>query len=158
MTTLTISPASSPVHLDTIRVLFREYEAAIGIDLCFQGFAAELESLPGDYVPPRGRLYLAAQDSEPTGCIAMRPLDGTICEMKRLYARPSARGTGLGRRLAELLIADARAEGYTAMRLDTLPSMVQAIALYRSLGFCEIPPYRHNPIGGALYFELALSM
>lgn len=147
---------SEPGRIALVRELFREYERAIGIDLCFQGFAAELSSLPGDYAPPRGRLLVALVGDQPAGCVAVRSLPGGAAEMKRLYVRPAARALGLGHRLARAAIDAAAALGYPAMRLDTLPSMTEAIALYRSLGFREIAPYRDNPVPGALYFELAL--
>jgi ribosomal protein S18 acetylase RimI-like enzyme len=162
---LTIRPASTAEDIRTVHALFEEYAASIGVDLCFQGFAAELAGLPGDYAPPRGCLLLAfesggAADGEadrPVGCIALRPLEPGICEMKRLFTRPRARGGGIGRRLAEAVIAEARALGYEKMRLDTLPSMERARALYAALGFRAIAPYRPNPIAGAAYLELDLT-
>jgi ribosomal protein S18 acetylase RimI-like enzyme len=138
---------------DEARALFREYQAWLGLDLCFQGFAAELAGLPGDYARPGGRLLVEAALQ---GCVALRPIDGDLAELKRLYVRESARGRGLGRALAARALADARAIGYRAVRLDTLPVMGAAIDLYRALGFVEIAAYRHNPIAGALYFELRL--
>jgi ribosomal protein S18 acetylase RimI-like enzyme len=149
---------SVPDRIDVVRALFREYERAIGVDLCFQGFAEELAALPGAYAPPRGRLLIAMIADQPAGCVALRPLADGVAEMKRLYVRPAARalGLGLGRHLASAAIDAARALGNRAMRLDTLPSMTEAIALYHTLGFEEIPPYRTNPVPGALYFELRL--
>lgn len=147
---------AAPDRIDVVRALFREYERAIGLDLCFQGFTEELANLPGAYAPPRGRLWLALIADQPVGCVALRPLADDVAEMKRLWVRPSARALGLGRRLASTTIEAARALGYRALRLDTLPSMTEAIALYRRLGFAQIPAYRANPVPGALYFELGL--
>ena len=137
------------------RALFREYERSLGIDLCFQGFEQELAGLPGAYAPPRGRLLLAV-DEAPAGCVAVRPLEDAVCEMKRLYVRPQYRGRRAGRRLAERVIAEAQAIGYARVQLDTLPSMKEALALYRALGFVEIAPYYANPVPGARFLELDL--
>ena len=140
-----------------VRILFKEYASALGFDLGFQDFARELDTLPGEYAPPSGALLVAFCNGQLGGCVAMRLLRGSVCEMKRLYVRHSFRGKGVGRALAERAIAAARERGYRAMRLDTLPWMQEAIALYRSLGFVPIPPYRHNPIAGAQFLELALT-
>lgn len=143
--------------LGAVRALFEEYAAALGFDLAFQGFDRELAELPGDYGRPRGRLLLArADDGEPFGCVGVRPLGAGACEMKRLYVRSGHRGTGAGRSLALAAITAGRELGYLRMRLDTVPSMRAARALYRSLGFREIAPYRHNPIPGTTYMELDL--
>lgn len=155
--TLALTGASSPVAIKAVRELFLEYAQALGFSLCFQGFDKELAELPGMYAPPAGRLLLATVNGAAAGCAGLHALEGDICEMKRLYVRPSWRGAGLGRKLAETMIAEARAIGYRRMRLDTLAGkMDRAISLYRQLGFAEIPPYRSNPIDGALYMELKL--
>jgi ribosomal protein S18 acetylase RimI-like enzyme len=156
MRTSTMVRPAAPAEIDTLRTLFREYEASIGIDLCFQGFEAELASLPGDYAPPRGRLFLALAENGIAGCVALRPIDDRFCEMKRLFVRPQFRGLGIGRQLALSCIDAARGLDYATLRLDTLPMMREAIAMYRTLGFQEIAPYRPNPVEGALYMELAL--
>jgi putative acetyltransferase len=152
-----IVPAEERVQIDQVRTLFREYGASLGFSLCFQSFDTELAGLPGQYVPPDGRLLLAFCESTPAGCVAMRKLDDGICEMKRLYVRPEFRGHGLGRDLVLTLIAQARLSVYSKMRLDTIAaSMTKAVSLYRSVGFRDIPPYCRNPIPGATYLELDL--
>ena len=151
-----IIPATSADQIATARQLFKEYEAALGIELTFQGFAQEVAALPGAYAPPAGRLFLATDGLEPGGCVALRPLRAGLCEMKRLYVRPAARGARLGRRLAETVIREARAIGYARMRLDTLPSMQEVFAFYQTLGFREIAPYYETPIVGTRFMELDL--
>lgn len=153
----TICPAKLPEELRTIRALLREYEAELGVDLFFQGFEQELAGLPGDYAAPGGALLLAEVDGAIAGCVALRLLDGDACEMKRLYARPAFRGRGVGRALAAAVIAEAGRIGYARMRLNTLPVMTEAQALYERLGFADIPPCRKNPVPGARYLELMLS-
>jgi GNAT superfamily N-acetyltransferase len=156
-----LEPSDSEAKIELARELFREYAARLGVDLCFQDFEREIRELPGKYAPPAGRLLIAydfaAGLRKVAGCGALRPIDAAICEMKRLYVRPEFRRCGLGRTLAEGLIASAQEIGYTAMRLDTLPSMHEAHELYRKLGFREIAPYLHNPIAGSFFLELDLS-
>jgi putative acetyltransferase len=140
-----------------VRELFLEYAESLGFSLCFQSFERELAELPGDYAPPDGRLFLLTFQGTPSGCVALHKSASQVGEMKRLYVRPQFRGKGLGKILAERVIAEARQIGYKELRLDTVePLMRTAVALYRSLGFREIPPYRPNPIEGALYMELVL--
>lgn len=146
----------SATHVAQARELFQEYEASLGICLCFQNFEKELANLPRDYAPPQGRLLLALDGAQIAGCVALRQIDGETCEMKRLYVRPAFRGQGVGRELATTIIEQARSIGYVRMRLDTFSSMKEAIALYQSLGFRPIEPYRHNPIEGAIFMELGL--
>ena len=149
--------AASPHEIHQARTLFREYEAWLKLDLCFQNFEKELAELPGAYAAPSGRLLLAFEGNQLAGCVALRTLDENVCEMKRLFLRPQFHGRGLGRELAERIIAEARAIGYQRMRLDTLSEqMGSAIALYRALGFQEIAPYTSNPVPGALFMELPL--
>jgi GNAT superfamily N-acetyltransferase len=137
-------------------MLFREYAETLGLDLTFQGFDLELAELPGGYARPRGRLLVACLDGKTAGCVALRPLTDAICEMKRLFVRPSARGGGVGRTLAQAVIDAAREVGYERMRLDTLPQMVEAQPLYESLGFRDIAAYYENPVAGTRYLELVL--
>lgn len=143
-----------------VTALLREYEAALGVSLCFQGFDAEVSGLPGEYAPPRGALFLArtTADGELLGCVALRPAPGSssACEMKRMYVRPAARGLGLGRTLALIVMDEARRLGYARMCLDTLPSLHAAHALYRSLGFRETGAAGSDPM--VLLFERDLGM
>ncbi|MGC1647962.1 MAG: GNAT family N-acetyltransferase [Candidatus Sulfotelmatobacter sp.] len=154
---LALSQAESPVQIAKARELFLEYAQSLGFSLCFQNFDKELAELPGDYAPPEGRLLLAEYEGQLAGCVALHKLDDAICEMKRLYLRSQFRGKGLGRLLADRIIAEARQIGYQRMRLDTIePVMKDAVAMYRKIGFREIAAYRSNPIAGAMYMELQL--
>lgn len=149
--------ANTPAEIKTARELFEEYAAWLEISLCFQNFDQELAGLPGDYAPPGGRLLLAIADDQIAGCVALRKIGDGTCEMKRLFLRSAFRGRGLGRKLAEAIIAEARQIGYERLRLDTLPGrMDQAIGIYRSLGFRETPPYYENPVESATFMELIL--
>jgi putative acetyltransferase len=152
-----ITPAELPTQIAQVRELFLEYAKSLGFSLCFQGFDAELASLPGDYAPPEGRLFLAEYGEQLAGCAALHRSGPQIGEMKRLYLRPAFRGKGLGRVLSEKIIAEARAIGYSKLRLDTVePVMKDAVAMYRRMGFREVAPYRENPMAGTLYMELDL--
>ncbi len=154
---LVMAQAATAEQIAAVRELFLEYGRSLSFSLCFQSFDRELASLPGDYGPPQGRLLLASFNGQPAGCVALHRLEDGISEMKRLYVRPEFRGHKIGRQLAERIIAEARELGYMRLRLDTVePMMREAVALYRKLGFREIPPYRPNPIAGALYMELSL--
>jgi ribosomal protein S18 acetylase RimI-like enzyme len=154
---VTIIQADADEQINEARQLFREYENWLGLDLCFQGFEQELAGLPGKYAKPDGRLFLAYSDDKLAGCIAMRKLDDGICEMKRLFVRDGFRGQQIGVSLIEMLIDEARAEGYFKMRLDTFPpKMGKAVSLYESHGFRSIAPYYENPHEGVLYMELDL--
>jgi putative membrane protein len=153
-----IRPARSEADIHVTRELFVEYGQSLGFSLCFQNFDQEYASLPGKYTPPRGRLLLAEVDGRAAGCVAMRPLEEGVCEMKRLYVRPEFRGLGIGRQLAETVISEAKETGYFAMRLDTVEDKMQsAVALYRALGFHEIGPYTTNPVAGAKFMQLELA-
>ena len=138
--------------LSLVRELFTEYGESLAIDLSFQDFERELATLPGDYDP----ILIATWNGEPAGCVALRPIDDRICEMKRLYVRPPFRSLKTGRALAAALIDEARKRGFDRMRLDTLPSMTAAMRLYESLGFRDIAPYRFNPVEGTRYLELVI--
>lgn len=158
---LRLTQATTPTDIQQARTLFQEYEASLGIDLCFQNFNQELAGLPGDYAPPRGRLLLAREFDRVMGCVALRPHDRpdgpATCEMKRLFVRPEYRARGLGRVLVEAIIEEARKLGYAYMRLDTLPGrMDRAIELYRSVGFVEIEPYYHSPVDNTKFMQLDL--
>ena len=154
---LSLAQAETPPHIAQARELFLEYAQSLGFSLCFQNFEQELAGLPGDYAPPDGRLLLAECEGQLAACVALHKLDDAICEMKRLYLRPQFRGRGLGRVLANRIIAEARQIGYQRMRLDTVePVMKDAVAMYRKIGFQDIAPYRANPIVGAIYMELQL--
>jgi ribosomal protein S18 acetylase RimI-like enzyme len=155
----TLAQAKSPAQMAQARELFLEYAESLGFSLCFQNFDKELARLPGDYTPPEGRLLLAEYEGRLAGCVALHKLEPGICEMKRLYLRRQFRGQGLGRALADRVIAEARQIGYRRMRLDTVkPVMEDAVAMYRKLGFKEVAPYRPNPIAGAMYMELELQI
>jgi ribosomal protein S18 acetylase RimI-like enzyme len=149
--------AETSAQIEDARRLFREYEAWLDVDLCFQSFEEELNTLPGKYAQPSGRLLLALENEKPAGCIALRKIEDDICEMKRLYVRDDFRGTGLGKMLIERLIEEAKTIGYKIMRLDTLPDkMPQAIKLYQSYGFQKIEPYYENPHKETLFMEKLL--
>jgi putative acetyltransferase len=148
---------ASDADFDSVRKLFIEYATSLGIDLSFQGFDREVAQLPGDYASPAGRLLLGLAGGEPAACVALRKVEEDVCELKRLYVRPAARGLGLGRALTYAAIEAAREAGYARIRLDTLPSMCSARKLYESLGFRDIAPYYENPIPGTRYFELELT-
>jgi GNAT superfamily N-acetyltransferase len=152
-----IIDAARPTDLPTVRALLREYAASLPFDLDFQGFDDELAMLPGAYAPPRGALLVARADTEIVGCVGVRALDEDTCEMKRLYVLSSQRGTGLGRRLAEASITEARRLGYRTMRLDTVPGMEAAQAIYGRLGFRNAEPYTANPVPGTRFLQLDLS-
>jgi GNAT superfamily N-acetyltransferase len=152
-----ISQAENPEQIEETRKLFREYEAWLGLDICFQGFEEELANLPGKYAAPAGRLFLAFSGEKLAGCIALRKLEDGVCEMKRLFVRDDFRGQKIGIALIEKLIEEARVIGYSKMRLDTYPpKMAKAVKLYEAHGFYEIPPYYHNPYGETLFMEKIL--
>ena len=155
---IALAAAEGPADMAVARALFLEYADWVEGDLCFQDFETELATLPGGYGPPRGGLWFAKVAGEIAGVVGLRPLEGAgDCEMKRLWVRPAFRGLGLGRRLAERVVAAAREAGYRRLRLDTLPQMETAHALYARLGFRETAPYYRNPLAGALYLELDLT-
>lgn len=154
--TARIRPAESPADIARAQELFLEYEKSIGISLCFQNFAEEVASLPGAYAPPDGRLLLAKHVGRLAGCVALRKIGDDVAEMKRLYVRLAFRGMGVGRTLAAAVLAEAKAIGYRAVRLDTLATMREAQALYLSMGFREIPAYNEHPVEGTRFLEKEL--
>lgn len=151
-----IAQAETAEQIAAVRELFEEYAAWLRVDLCFQGFMAELAGLPGAYAPPRGRLLLATVANAAVGCVALRPIDAAVCELKRLYVRPAYQGRGLGRALLKRVISDARSIGYTSIRLDTLPPMQRAIQLYESLGFARRSAYYETPLPDTVFLERLL--
>ena len=154
---IVLAPVQNPEHVATARALFREYADAIGVNLEYQGFAAELAALPSPYAPPDGTLLIAQVNGDTAGCVALRRIDDRVGEMKRLYVRPEFRSWGLGKHLVEAVIEAARHARYAALRLDTLPSMTAAQGLYRKLGFVEIPAYNATHLPGTRFYELKLS-
>lgn len=151
-----VDKVTSESDLREARALFIEYASSLGFDLSFQGFDEEIARLPGEYSQPDGCILLAYEGSDVAGCVALRKLADGVCEMKRMYVRPTFRSKGIGRALALELIHIARNSGYERMRLDTMPFMHEAIELYRRLGFRKIEEYRYNPLEGALFMELLL--
>jgi ribosomal protein S18 acetylase RimI-like enzyme len=153
-----IVPVRTPSDLADVIALFTAYASSLSIDLAYQDFADEMAAMPGKYAPPKGELLLArGADGQPLGCVGLRPLDAPgCCEMKRLYVAPEGRGLGVGRALAEEIISAAKRIGYREMRLDTLPEMDKAIAIYRTLGFVSIAPYYDTPIAGTLFLAKQL--
>jgi GNAT superfamily N-acetyltransferase len=155
--TIHITRAESPSQIDEVRVLFREYERHLRVNLCFQSFEAELAGLPGSYALPGGALLIAMDGDRAAGCAALRKFADGVGEMKRLFVRPEHRGQGAGRALAVRVLEEAVGAGYTRMRLDTLARLKEAMSLYQSLGFKPIQPYRFNPLEDVVYLELALT-
>jgi putative acetyltransferase len=149
--------AASCEEISAVGDLMREYAETLGVDLSYQNFDREVQSLPGEYAPPAGSLLLAIAGDEAAGCVAIRPLAEKFCEMKRLYVRPAWRSTGLGKRLVEAALDDARRAGHEYVRLDTLPTMISARHLYASLGFRPIAPYYASPIVGTAFLQLDLT-
>jgi len=151
-----VNQAHSQEELRQVKLLFSEYASSLDFDLSFQNFDNELANLPGEYSLPSGAILLAYYEGSAAGCVAMRRLAEDVCEMKRLYVRPAFRGKKIGKALSVAIIDEARKRGYSRMRLDTVPSMKEAIQLYRSLGFKGTYPYRYNPRAGAMFLELIL--
>ena len=151
-----VNQVHSQEELRQVKLLFSEYASSLDFDLSFQNFDNELANLPGEYSLPSGAILLAYYEGSAAGCVAMRRLAEDVCEMKRLYVRPAFRGKKIGKALSVAIIDEARKRGYSRMRLDTVPSMKEAIQLYRSLGFKETYPYRYNPRAGAMFLELIL--
>lgn len=143
-------------EIEEVRNIFVEYAEFLQVDLCFQDFDKELQTLHQVYSPPQGCIILAKKNDKVVGCVALKPIAEGVCEMKRLYIRPEARGEGLGRKLVEELIRFAKESSYQSMKLDTVSKLKEAIALYRSVGFVETSPYVFNPLKEVLYFELKL--
>ncbi len=154
---ITVTRADSTLDMEHVRTLFIEYQQWLDVDLCFQGFDEELLSLPGAYAPPGGRLLLARVGETVAGTVGMWPLGADVCEMKRLYVRPSYLGRGLGRRLAVAIVDEARAAGYARMCLDSLERLAAARTLYESMGFARTAAYYDNPLDGALFMQLDLT-
>ena len=155
-TEIRIIRAQSPDEIDEVRRLFREYERFLDVDLCFQSFEEELAGLPGKYGPPDGVLLMAMDGRQSAGCVALRKVEDRVCEMKRLYLRPQYRARGVGRLLAERILSEATALGYSVMRLDTLDKLKAAMGLYEAMGFRRREPYYGNPLPGVVYWELDL--
>ncbi len=143
-------------ELEQVREIFIEYAEFLQVDLCFQNFEKELQTLHEVYSPPKGCIILANEDEQIIGCVALKPIEEGVCEMKRLYVRPSGRRKGLGKELVEELIRFAKESGYKTMKLDTLTTLTEAVKLYRSMGFIETKPYVYNPLNEVLYFELTI--
>lgn len=154
-----IAPVGTSEDLAAVIALFRAYAASLEIDLAYQGFDAEMAAMPGKYAAPSGALLLARGGARaPAGCVALRPIPPKgCCEMKRLYVSPEWRGTGIGKRLVDAVLREAERIGYREMRLDTLPSMAGAIALYRKAGFAPVEAYYATPIAGTIFMARSLT-
>ena len=151
-----IIKAEKSEDINQVKELFLEYADSLGFHLCFQNFEEEVKNLPGAYASPSGCILLAVVEEKAAGCAALRKIDDSLCEMKRLYVKPAFRGKAIGKNLAKAIIEEAKSIGYKAMRLDTISTMKEAVSLYKSLGFTEISPYRYNPVKGVKYMELIL--